>query len=197
MLFLSSSQNKEYIYRGQQFERLSDFQARIQNQYPQAKIMEKLLPPNRYLRIAMILIICLNHCFQCLHWPYLWSGIFISLAEFPQSTWRPKNSICKSIEWRRWWIRGWSGNSKGKTSLFKSLLTTKSTRSKSFFLTSVCLSPRPVSTRAARLRPSGWKGLSWRRLIPCQGYWDGRRRCEWICFMSDCHSWAISLYQLI
>ena len=46
-LLLSRLQNKEYIYRGQQFERLSDFQARIQNQYPAAKIMEKLLPPNR------------------------------------------------------------------------------------------------------------------------------------------------------
>ncbi|KAF8795296.1 Dedicator of cytokinesis protein 1 like protein [Argiope bruennichi] len=43
--FASFLQNKTFIYRGKEYERLSDFSSRLLNQYPNAKLMTKLAPP--------------------------------------------------------------------------------------------------------------------------------------------------------
>lgn len=38
-------QNKVYIYRGKEYERLADFNARILNEFPRAELLNKLTPP--------------------------------------------------------------------------------------------------------------------------------------------------------
>lgn len=39
-------QNKVYIYRGKEYERLADFNARILNEFPKAELLNKLTPPS-------------------------------------------------------------------------------------------------------------------------------------------------------
>ncbi|XP_013378716.1 LOW QUALITY PROTEIN: dedicator of cytokinesis protein 1-like [Lingula anatina] len=43
--FPSFLQNKVFIYRGKEYERLSDFTTRLQNQFPNAQLMKTLTPP--------------------------------------------------------------------------------------------------------------------------------------------------------
>ncbi|XP_059488659.1 dedicator of cytokinesis protein 1 [Neocloeon triangulifer] len=43
--FPSFLQNKVYVYRGKEYERLSDFSSRTQLQFPNAELMKKLVPP--------------------------------------------------------------------------------------------------------------------------------------------------------
>ena len=39
-------QNKSFVYRGKEYDRLSDFSNRILNQFPNAELMTKLTPPD-------------------------------------------------------------------------------------------------------------------------------------------------------
>jgi dedicator of cytokinesis protein 1 len=39
-------QNKVFIYRGKEYERLADFNARILNEFPKAELLNKLTPPS-------------------------------------------------------------------------------------------------------------------------------------------------------
>lgn len=36
---------QEFVYRGKEYERLSDFSSRVLNNLPQAELMNKLTPP--------------------------------------------------------------------------------------------------------------------------------------------------------
>lgn len=38
-------QNKVFVYRGKEYERLADFNARIINEFPKAELLNKLAPP--------------------------------------------------------------------------------------------------------------------------------------------------------
>lgn len=38
-------QNKVFIYRGKEYERLADFNSRIMNEFPKAELLSKLTPP--------------------------------------------------------------------------------------------------------------------------------------------------------
>ena len=41
--YLSVLQNRVFVYRGKEYERLSDFNARLQNQFPNAKVGELII----------------------------------------------------------------------------------------------------------------------------------------------------------
>lgn len=38
-------QNKVFVYRGKEYERLGDFNSRIMNEFPKAELLSKLTPP--------------------------------------------------------------------------------------------------------------------------------------------------------
>ncbi|XP_019762944.2 dedicator of cytokinesis protein 2 isoform X3 [Dendroctonus ponderosae] len=43
-------QNKVFVYRGKEYERLADFNARIMNEFPKAELLNKLTPPGDEIR---------------------------------------------------------------------------------------------------------------------------------------------------
>ena len=43
-------QNKEFVYRGKEYERLTDFSSRTLNQLPNAELMNKLTPPGEDIK---------------------------------------------------------------------------------------------------------------------------------------------------
>lgn len=45
-------QNKVFIYRGKEYERLADFNARIMNEFPKAELLNKLTPPGDDIKLS-------------------------------------------------------------------------------------------------------------------------------------------------
>lgn len=62
-------QNKVFVYRGKEYERLADFNSRILNEFPKAELLRKLTPPGEDVTESdrqCILVLWLGkvlHCF--------------------------------------------------------------------------------------------------------------------------------------
>ena len=59
--FPAIRQNKTFVYRGKGFERLPEFQARILDQFPNAKLMTSLQPPTDEEKNQPIQLLQINH----------------------------------------------------------------------------------------------------------------------------------------
>ena len=46
LFFLLSNQNKVFVYRGVEYERIGSFTQRLQTEYPSAQILTKNTPPD-------------------------------------------------------------------------------------------------------------------------------------------------------
>ncbi|XP_014661425.1 PREDICTED: dedicator of cytokinesis protein 1-like [Priapulus caudatus] len=59
--FPSFLKNRIFIYRGKEYERLSDFISRIQNQFPSAQLMNRLAPPEEEILNSPAQYLQINH----------------------------------------------------------------------------------------------------------------------------------------
>uniref|UniRef100_T1IIV8 Dedicator of cytokinesis protein 1 n=1 Tax=Strigamia maritima TaxID=126957 RepID=T1IIV8_STRMM len=60
MGFPTFLQNKVFIYRGKEYERLSDFSSHLQNQFPNAKLLTKLAPPDNEILTSCVQYLQIN-----------------------------------------------------------------------------------------------------------------------------------------
>mgnify|MGYP001547120460 CR=1 FL=1 len=79
-------QNKVLIYRGKEYERLSDFSSRLQNQFPNAQLLKTLAPPPEDVK---------NSPGQCILAVIIWFKLVQSTACL--NILNCFNKICKSI----------------------------------------------------------------------------------------------------